>query len=130
RMIADFVAERGGGLVMLGGRRSFAEGGYGGTALGEVLPVELDAARAGATDEYFVPLRASPTPAGLGHAVTQLAADPTASADVWRTLPALSSVNAVRRVKPGATLLLSGEDTSSGTRHVMLATQRYGRGLA
>jgi hypothetical protein len=39
-------------------------------------------------------------------------------------------VNAVRRVKPGATLLLSGEDTASGTRHVLLATQRYGRGLA
>ena len=130
RMIADFVAERGGGLMMLGGRRSFAEGGYGGTALGEVLPVELDAGRAGATDEYFVALRASPTPAGLGHAVTQLAAEPEASADVWRTLPVLSTVNAVRRVKPGATLLLSGEDTTSGTRHVLLATQRYGRGLA
>jgi uncharacterized membrane protein len=130
RMISDFVAERGGGLIMLGGRRSFAEGGYGGTALGEVLPVELDAGRSGATDEYFVSLRATPTPAGLGHAVTQLASEATASGEVWRGLPALSSVNAVRRVKPGGTLLLSGEDTASGTRHVVLATQRYGRGLS
>jgi uncharacterized membrane protein len=130
RMIADFVAERGGGLMMLGGRRSFAEGGYGGTALGEVLPVELDAGRAGSRDEYFVSLRANPTPAGLGHAVTQLAPDADAAAGVWRTLPALSTVNSVRRVKPGASLLLSGEDTASGTRHVVLAAQRYGRGLA
>ena len=30
-MIADFVNARGGGLLMLGGRFSFAEGGYGGT---------------------------------------------------------------------------------------------------
>ena len=31
QMIADFVDRRGGGLLMLGGPRSFAEGGYGGT---------------------------------------------------------------------------------------------------
>ena len=42
RMIADFVSKRGGGLLMLGGRRSFAEGGWAGTPVGEVLPVMLD----------------------------------------------------------------------------------------
>ena len=31
QMIADFVDRRGGGLLMLGGPRSFGEGGYGGT---------------------------------------------------------------------------------------------------
>ena len=41
RMIADFVGKRGGGLLMLGGRRSFAEGGWTGTPVGEVLPVNL-----------------------------------------------------------------------------------------
>ena len=50
RMIADFVSKRGGGLLMLGGRRSFAEGGWGGTPVGEVLPV-VDRRRANA--EYF-----------------------------------------------------------------------------
>ena len=44
RMLADFVNKRGGGLLMLGGRRSFAEGGWGGTPVGEVLPVVMDAA--------------------------------------------------------------------------------------
>src|SRR5204863_8450720 len=39
RMIADFVSRRGGGLLALGGRRSFAEGGWAGTPVGEVLPV-------------------------------------------------------------------------------------------
>ncbi|HMF97397.1 MAG TPA: vWA domain-containing protein, partial [Vicinamibacterales bacterium] len=42
RMIADFVSKRGGGLLMLGGRRAFAEGGWGGTPVGEVLPVVLE----------------------------------------------------------------------------------------
>src|SRR6266513_596057 len=42
RMIADFVSKRGGGLLMLGGRRAFAEGGWGGTPVGEVLPVVIE----------------------------------------------------------------------------------------
>ena len=42
RMLADFASKRGGGLLMLGGRRSFAEGGWGGTPVGEVLPVVID----------------------------------------------------------------------------------------
>jgi len=41
KMMADFVSERGGGLIMLGGRKSFAEGGYAKTVLADVLPVEL-----------------------------------------------------------------------------------------
>src|SRR6202007_2318640 len=39
RMLADFVSKRGGGLLMLGGRRAFAEGGWAGTPVAEVLPV-------------------------------------------------------------------------------------------
>ncbi|MEW5916140.1 MAG: hypothetical protein AB1762_07030, partial [Gemmatimonadota bacterium] len=41
RMLADFVSERGGGLIALGGRLSFGEGGYRGTPLADVLPLEL-----------------------------------------------------------------------------------------
>src|SRR3989441_11132643 len=50
RMIQDFVGKRGGGLLMLGGRRSFEEGGWGGTPVGEVLPVVLPASP---TKNYF-----------------------------------------------------------------------------
>ena len=46
-MAADFVAERGGGLLVLGGR-SFAQRGLSGTPLEEVLPVELNDRRGGA----------------------------------------------------------------------------------
>ena len=52
-MIADFVNKRGGGLLMLGGRRSFAEGGWGGTPVGEVLPVVLENANAKYFSELF-----------------------------------------------------------------------------
>ena len=41
-MIADFVERRGGGLLMLGGARSFGEGGYGGTPVADALPLLID----------------------------------------------------------------------------------------
>ena len=58
RMLADFVSKRGGGLLMLGGRRSFAEGGWAGTPVAEVLPVEFERSRAPRErqPEYFAQL--------------------------------------------------------------------------
>ena len=38
----DFVAERGGSVLFLGGKRSFNEGDYFGTPIADLLPVELD----------------------------------------------------------------------------------------
>ena len=35
-MISEFVDVRGGGLLLLGGARAFAEGGYAGTPLAEI----------------------------------------------------------------------------------------------
>ena len=46
-MSSDFVGERGGGLLVLGGR-SFAQRGLSGTPLEEVLPVELNDRHGGA----------------------------------------------------------------------------------
>ena len=45
RMLAEFVSQRGGTLLALGGRGSLAEGGYTGTPVAEVLPVLLNAAK-------------------------------------------------------------------------------------
>ena len=42
QMIAEFVERRGGGLLMLGGPRSFGEGGYGGTPVADALPLDID----------------------------------------------------------------------------------------
>jgi uncharacterized membrane protein len=129
RMLADFVSVRGGGLLFLGGRRAFAEGGYAGTPLEEAMPVVLGP-RAAASDESPAPaieLTVRPTPAGLAHAPLQLAADERASVARWGTLPPLTAVNTLRTVRPGAAVLLSGA-TRDGDRRVVLATQRFGRG--
>jgi uncharacterized membrane protein len=125
RMLADFVSKRGGGLLMLGGRRSFAEGGWGGTPGGEVLPVVIENANA----KYFSEVPARPTRAGVTFPVTQVAGDERASNAKWNDLPPVSSVNAVRQAKPGATVLLTGVDNRKQDQ-IVLAYQRYGRGKA
>src|SRR5262249_48307267 len=126
RMIADFVNKRGGTLLMLGGRRSFAEGGWAGTPVGEVLPVTLDASN----PKYFSgDLAVRPTRAGLTFPVTQIADDEKASSSKWETMPALTSVNPIKLVKPGATVLLNATDGRK-QEQIVLAFQRYGRGKA
>jgi uncharacterized membrane protein len=126
RMIADFVSRRGGGLLMLGGRRAFAEGGWGGTPVGEVLPVVIDSAP---NPKYFSWLNAKPTRAGSSFPVTQVAGDEKTSSAKWNDMPPVSTVNAVHQVKPGATVLLTGTDERRQDQ-IVLAYQRYGRGKA
>jgi uncharacterized membrane protein len=127
RMISEFVDRRGGGLLMLGGRRAFAEGGYAGTPVADALPVVLEGRQAESASVVHVTVR--PTRAGVTHPVTQIAANERASETRWSDLPELTSVNSVSKVKPGATVLLTGSDESRGER-VVLAHQRYGRGRA
>ena len=125
RMLADFVSKRGGGLLMLGGRRAFAEGGWGGTPVGEVLPVVIEQSN----EKYFSEISAKPTRAGVSFPVTQVAGDERASNAKWNDLPPVSMVNSVRESKPGATVLLTGVDNRKQDQ-IVLAYQRYGRGKA
>lgn len=128
QMIADFVDQRGGGLLFLGGRRAFAEGGFDGTPVAEVMPVFLETDAGPGGRPFFDSVFVRPTPAGLGHAALQLAPTVEESARRWETLPALTVVNPIRRVKPGAITLLTGVGGSRD--QVILAYHRYGRGTA
>lgn len=127
RMIADFVSERGGGLLALGGRNALAEGGYAGTAVDEVLPVVMEEAAADPRSAY-TEVTVGPTPAGRSHPAAQLRTDAETPDSLWAAMPPLSTLNRIERVKPGATSLLLGA-SESGER-VVLAHQRYGRGKA
>jgi hypothetical protein len=141
-MLADFVNVRGGGLLLLGGRRSFSEGGYAGTPLADVMPVVVEGNATGDSLTFLADLMASITPGGASHAVTQVSGDPAKSAERWRTLPPVTSVNHIRRVKPGAVTLLEGKVPKLGRAGVpqgeqirgyeqpLLVYQRYGRGLS
>ena len=126
RMLGEYVDVRGGGLLMLGGPRSFAEGGWAGTPLGDTLPVVLDRGSRGA---QYPPaeITVKPTLVGSSHPSTQITEQEADLAAKWRDLPPLTSLNPIRETKPGATVLLTGSD-ERGRDQVVLASQRFGRG--
>jgi hypothetical protein len=63
----------------------------------------------------------------MTHPITQLAETEAESLQRWNALPAVSMVNRVRRLAPGATELLTGTG-AGGIQQVVLAHQRFGRG--
>lgn len=130
-LTSRFVAERGGGLLVLGSR-SFERQGLSGTALAEALPLDI-------TDRRSAPPRvpdggegqAINTPAvtadGAGHPATRLAASLEASRTLWKQLPALASVSLVGGPRPGAEIL-AVTASPGGDAHPLIAVQRYGQG--
>ena len=129
QMIADFVDRRGGGLLMLGGARSFAEGGYGGTPVADALPLAIDPGTRASEPAELSRVQVLPTRAGQTHASTQVGASEEASVARWRDLPQATSVNAPLPAKPAATVLLTGTD-ERGRSQPVLTWHQYGRGKA
>jgi uncharacterized membrane protein len=126
QLIADFVSRRGGGLLILGGRRALTQGGYGNTPVAELLPVVLDSSR---VDAILAQVSVRPTAAGYGHPIGQLAAG-AAGAPAWETLPPLTVLHPLYRAKPGAATLLEGLAPELAEPLTVLAEQRFGRGRA
>jgi uncharacterized membrane protein len=74
------VAENGAGLMMIGGRRNFANGGWERTELRDVLPIDMTAG--GEIDALVVKLTL--TDIGKRHFLLRLADDPAANEVIWR----------------------------------------------
>jgi uncharacterized membrane protein len=128
RMLGEYVDVRGGGLLMLGGPRSFAEGGWAGTPVADALPVVMDRASRG---PQYPPaeLVIRPTPLGASHPSLQITDREEDAAAKWKSLPPLTSLNPIKETKPGATVLLTGVD-QNGRDQIVMAVQRYGKGKA
>jgi hypothetical protein len=131
RMLSEFVSQRGGSLLALGGRSALAEGGYAGTPVAEALPVMLNQTRAD-TGAPPIELAVRPTSAGRLHAALRLRDADAANTARWDSLPPLTSVNRLGGLRPGATTLLTGRPAgakNSSDEVPLLAFQRYGRGM-
>ena len=124
-MIVEFVSERGGGLLMLGGRHAFTEGGHRDSVLHGISPVVMPDQ---AEPEFNRPIKIQPTDAAWVHPALIIADSSEKSIARWLTLPPLTMVNPIRRVKPGATLLLSSPVNDQNDPYVAMAWHRYGRG--
>jgi uncharacterized membrane protein len=126
-----FVAERGGGLLVLGGR-SFERQGLTGTPLAEALPVDLtdrgtSASRLAEGGEGQAVNAPAVTSDGAAHPATRLAPSVEASRALWRTLPPLASVSLTGGPRPGAQIL-AVTSSPGGDAHPLIAVQRYGQG--
>jgi hypothetical protein len=138
--LRDYVAERGGALLMLGGSRGLADGGWGRSALHAVLPVSLQVGTGLQDITTFQRKRASVELTEFGrraHWLTLPAAsdapsfDGEGSADsllssqaAWSSLPALANVQRVGQPRAGAQVLLQ----TQATAQPVLVWQRYGKG--
>ncbi len=134
QLLSDFVSERGGGLLVYGGK-TFAQRGLTGTPLEEVLPVELGDRRGGLARASFDPERmpkhhgVALTLDGLNHPVMRIGATPEQSERMWEVLPPLSSAAQLGGPRPGAQVL-AVTSTGGGGLVPLVAVQRYGRGRA
>jgi len=131
-MAADFVAERGGGLLVLGGR-TFAQRGLSGTPLEEVLPVELNDRRGGLvrtsrdTGAMAAHNKLTVTAEGETHPVMRIGGTPDETRKMWSALPALAASATLGGPRPGATVLALTTAPGGGLIPVV-AVQRYGQG--
>ncbi len=122
-LLRRFVAERGGGLAMLGGADSLENGGYADTPLAAALPLHLDRRAAAPSGD----LRWRPTREGWLEPWVRIRAVET---DERLRLDALGPVrvaHGLAAVKPGATVLAQVED-ETGQTWPALTAQRFGAG--
>lgn len=123
-LIQEFVSQRGGGFLMLGGQESFADGDYDRTPISDLLPVYLSPSKALKGSQSF---RLELTREGTLE--TWLRTRPTEREEARRLaeLPPMKTLNRVGLLKPGATLLAQVRN-ADGDKYPALATQRFGKG--
>lgn len=123
KLLYDFVSQRGGGLLMMSGQESFAQGDYNRTPIGELLPIDLERRAQFPT----TPVRLTLTRDGWLQPWVRLRDDETAERQRLQQMPAFVTLNPAGYVRPGAIVMAEVED-SSGTHWPALVVQRFGRG--
>jgi uncharacterized membrane protein len=116
------------GLIMIGGYNSFGPGGYEGTAMEEILPVQVGPRTVGQDTTPFV---IKLTPEGANHPVFFGTKDffQYQSGTPPEKLPQLKGCNILVRAKPGASILAEHpQRTNQNGPLIVLAVQQYGKG--
>jgi uncharacterized membrane protein len=123
-LIQQFVSQRGGGLLMLGGKSSFGEGGFAHTAVAETLPVYLDRV---VTDTQNSNYSLKLTREGWLQPWIRLRANEQDEQKRLTQMPGFHSLSFVDAIKPGASILAE-MDTPQGKSVPALVVQPFGRG--
>ncbi len=126
------VAEFGGGLLVLAGKRSMPAS-YRRTPLEKMLPVEFDALTLESKQDPVaeVPVKLALTAAGRGSVMMRISDREDENARLWGSLPPVYWVAKVARAKPAAEVLVVDPDPAKETRFgkmPVIALQQYGLG--
>jgi uncharacterized membrane protein len=131
-LIRQFVDRRGGGLLLLGGQFSLADGGWNASNLTDLLPTTLPT-QTGTFHREADPRNgtthttAELAPAGVDSIITRLVDDPAANAAKWKNLPYLMDYEDPGTPKPGAAVL-ANMITPEGRKLPLLITESFGHG--
>jgi uncharacterized membrane protein len=131
-LIHEFVDRRGGGLLLLGGQFSMADGGWNASHLTDLMPTTLPI-QTGTFHREADPKNgtthttAELAPAGMDSIITRIVDDPAANAAKWKKLPYLMDYEDPGIPKPGAAVLAS-MITPEGRTLPLLITENFGHG--
>lgn len=124
-LMQKYVSERGGGFLALGGYNSLVDGGYDGTPTGNMLPVYLNQSAAGnMTSEVRLQL----TREGMLEPWIRLRPRESQERERLESMTTFKVLSQVGEPKPGATVLMTAREESTGAEYPALAVQRYGKG--
>lgn len=123
-LIQQFVARRGGGFLMLGGKESFATGGYARTPVGELLPVYLDKSQSVPPDYGYKFLL---TREGWLQPWLRVRDEESGEQRRLEEMPGFHVLNSTSSIKPGASVLAQVVD-AQGRELPALVAQNFGRG--
>lgn len=123
-LIRDFVSVRGGSLLMLAGPNGLGNGGWGQSAVADVLPARLPPT----SFDSFHRKKAGValTPQGLAERMLRFHSEEDENRLAWGELPEIADYQETGNLKPAAITLINA-DTDIG-RIPLLVTQPYGRG--
>lgn len=123
-LLRRFVSERGGGFLMLGGQESFRQGKYERTPIEELLPVYLDRPPESQPGEG---VRLQLTREGWLQPWVRLRDNEPDERKRLGEMPEFRSLNRVRGIKPGASVLATVA-SEEGTSYPAIVAQRFGQG--
>ncbi len=122
----EFVRKRGGGLLFLAGRESFARNGFGDTVLANALPLQFHDPRQSVALQR--PRTVVPTALGRERSLFGPYDPATDGTPPWERLPKMAGLFPLYELKPGAQVLC---EVADGDAHFpLVAFHRYGKGVA
>jgi len=123
-LVRNFVSQRGGGLLMLGGPDSFVSGKYDRTPVGELLPVYLNRPDVGPEGQEY---RLVLTREGWLQPWVRLRKTENEERQRLDGMTAFSTLTRVGEIKPGAVVLAEVSD-DAGEKAPALVAHQFGKG--